>query len=142
MHTSTILPALVVGVLSIGCAATEYQRSSLPEGSGSAPRLELTVDDASAAPSFPARITEPSAPAAADRLAARLVADQGGRARTDVRLCVAGDGAVADVSLVRSSGIDSLDDALIAEARTWRYQPLALASATVCQDVAIAYNVR
>lgn len=143
MNHSTLVSIIVLGLASTsGCAATEYERSSVPDRAPTAPRLDLTVDDASATPSFPARLSSPTAPRAADRVAARVVAELDGRARTDVRLCVGGNGAVTNVALVRGSGIDELDAALLAEARSWRYQPLAIASATVCQKVEIGYTVR
>lgn len=143
MNHPTRLAVLALGLASItACAATEYERTRLPEPAQPAARLELTATDVAAAPSFPRRLTAPSAPRAADRHAARVVAERGGAARTDVELCVGGDGAVTDVALVRGSGIDGLDAALIAEARGWRYQPLPLASATVCQQLAIDYVVK
>ncbi len=137
-----LVSATVLALVSTaGCAATEYERSSLPGEAHTAPRLDLSLGADSAAPSFPARVSAVAAPRAADRLAPRVRAELAGKARTDVRLCVGGDGAVTDVALVRASGIAELDAALLAEARTWRYQPLALASATVCQQVAIGYTI-
>jgi TonB family protein len=101
----------------------------------------MTSDDAVPA-TFPARLTQPETPRAANRLANRVTAELGGEARADLRLCVGGDGAVTSAKIASSSGIAELDAAFLKEAESWRYEPLAAADKTACQKVEISYRVR
>ena len=123
------------------CAASSAARG--PDVAAEAPsgvRVDMVADDA-APPSFPARLTQPATPRAADRLAHRVTAELGGEARADLRLCVGGDGSVTSAKVARGTGIDELDAAFIDEAKSWRYEPLA-ADKTTCQKVEISYRVR
>jgi len=137
------LAALTIAPLCVlaGCASSMSRDNTLPgePSSGVTADLESTGDGA--APSFPARIESPETPREANRLPSRVVAELGGEARADLKLCVDGSGRVATVAIARSSGIDELDEVFTDEARTWRYQPLAARDATVCQKVEIAYRV-
>ena len=121
------------------CAASSTGRGpevASPQRSGLA--IALVADDA-ARPSFPRRLTAADT-RGADRLAHRVAAELGGQAHARLRLCVGGDGAVTSAELARGSGIAELDAALVDEARRWRYEPLALASATACQQVELSYR--
>jgi|GEM_PF-4331443 len=144
MTTSSPLAALALALLSAtGCAATAMERgpTSATETRASV-ALELDVTASATGPSFPARLTRATTPRAADRLAYRVAAELGGRARADLNLCVGGTGAVTSVEVVRPSGISALDAAFLADARAWRYAALAAPAATACQKIEIAYNVR
>jgi TonB family protein len=143
MNKLSLASVLVLGsVLATACASSGLGGNTLPGAPHTTPQLDLVLEDTGARPTFPARLGDAHAPALGHRLDNQILVEQGGRAETAVRLCVGADGAVADVALVRSSGLAALDAALIAEARSWRYQPLAVASATVCHQAAIGYSVR
>lgn len=143
MKHTTLAASLVLALASItGCASTEYGRSTLPDEPHTTAQLDLVLIDATARASVPARVSAATAPAVDRRLASQVLVEQGGRARTDVRLCVGNDGAVTDVALVRSSGLDALDRALMDSARGWRYQPSAAAPASLCHEASIGYTVR
>lgn len=133
--------ALVI-VPVVGCASSSASRGSLVADE---PRSGIEVDlvpGAAVTPTFPARLTAAETPRAADRLAHRVRSELGGQARADLRLCVGGDGTVASATVAQGSGIAALDDAFVAEARSWRYEPLAAPDATACQKVEISYVVR
>ncbi|MBK9036943.1 MAG: TonB family protein [Myxococcales bacterium] len=137
MPTSPKLAVLVLALAPIaGCATTKARSTPAPRVAEAA----LVADDG-VAPTFPTRLTRPSTPRAADRLAHRVAAELGGRARADLRVCVGGDGAVTDAAVVRTSGIAALDRALLADARTWRYQARAARTAPACQRVGIDYKL-
>lgn len=143
MKLITVASALTLGLLAItGCASSEYGRSTMASDAHAAPALDLVrLEDTSSQPSFPARVTPASTPRSVARLANQVAVELGGQARTDLRLCVDGAGAVKDVALLRSSGMDALDDALIADARTWQYQA-PMSATTVCHRVEIGFQVR
>ncbi len=139
MKTLAIALAFLPAAACAGASATRGPDVS------SEPRAGLDVnlvEDEATSPSFPARLTQPSTPRAADRLAHRVTSELGGEARADLRLCVGGDGSVASASVARSSGIEALDAAFVDEARSWRYEPLAASEAKACQKVEISYRVR
>ncbi|HVV86434.1 MAG TPA: TonB family protein [Kofleriaceae bacterium] len=141
MKPTTFVSALGLGLLAFtGCASSDYGRSTLPALPHSTPAIDLVLEDTGARPSAPARLSVASTPAAVRRLNGQVLAQLGGRARTDLRLCIGSDGAVTDVSLVHGSGIDALDAAMIDLARAWRYQAVPVAK--VCQAVSIGYTVR
>jgi len=113
MRTSTKLAVLALASLSLaGCAATASRPTAQP------------------------------APRAADRFAHRVAAELGGHARADLRLCVGRDGAVTDAAVVRTSGIAALDQALLADARTLRFQPRPARAADACRRVGVVYRPR
>jgi TonB family protein len=58
----------------------------------------------------------------------------------ELKVCVAPDGAVSGVTLTRST-VQSLDDAVVAAARTWRYRPLVVEGAArpFCHLILIHY---
>lgn len=129
----------LLGVLSVGCASTEYGGSTLPAEPHMAPQLDLVLEDTGARPSVPARVSPASAPALDRTLSNRVLAEQGGRAEAALRVCVGTDGAVTDVAIARSSGLAALDAQLAASARSWRYAPVA---STVCHQATVGYVVR
>lgn len=144
MTTSIKLAVVALALIPVaGCAASAMERGTdLTAEPRAGVRLGLIATESATEPSFPARLTAPTTPMAADRLAHRVRAELGGHARADLQLCVGGDGAVTTAEVVRGSGITALDAAFLADARTWRYQPLAAPSATACQKVEIAYTLR
>lgn len=123
------------------CAASSATRGSDVAAAPSGMHVDMSSEDAVPA-TFPARLNQPSTPRAADRLAPRVVAELGGEARADLRLCVGGDGSVTSAKIAHGSGIDELDAAFVTEAQSWRYEPLAAADKTACQKVEISYRVR
>lgn len=113
MHTTRTLAVLVISlVAAAGCAGTNARTAAQPT------------------------------PRAADRFAHRVAAELGGHARADLRVCVGDDGAVTDASVVRSSGIAALDHALLADARTLRFQPRPARAADACRRVGVVYRPR
>jgi TonB family protein len=143
MKTNIVLSSLALGLVTIsGCASTELGRPAAPGGVHTAPQLDLVLEDTAARPSFPARLSAPTAPDLGHRMNGQVLVELDGRAETGVRLCVGGDGGVTDVAITRSSGLAALDAALAEQARGWRYQPLAVASATSCHAATIRYIVR
>jgi TonB family protein len=124
------------------CAASSTTRGTdVATEPSSGMHVDMTSDDAAPA-TFPARLNQPSTPRAADRLAPRVVAELGGEARADLRLCVGGDGSVTSAKIAHGTGIDELDAAFVSEAQSWRYEPLAAADKVACQKVEISYRVR
>lgn len=113
MYTTTKLAVLAIALVSAaGCAGTASRTAAQPS------------------------------PRAADRFAHRVTAELGGQARADLRVCVGGDGAVTDASVVRTSGIAALDRALLADARTLRFQPRPARAADACRRVGVVYRPR
>ena len=113
MHTPTKLAVLAIALAAAaGCASTSSRTAAQPT------------------------------PRAADRLAHRVTSELGGHARADLRVCVGDDGAVTDASVVRTSGIAALDRALLADARTLRFQPRPARAADACRRVGIVYRPR
>jgi TonB family protein len=124
------------------CATTSTTRGpEVATEASSGLDVDMTSEDAADA-TFPARLTQPTTPRAADRLAHRVTSELGGVARADLRLCVGGDGNVTSATVAHSSGIDALDAAFVDEARSWRYEPLAAIDKQACQKVEISYRVR
>lgn len=144
MKASLVSVLALALVTTAGCGARAFERGPdvAAEPRSGAPLALTTVETDATAPSFPARLTAATTPAAADRLAHRVQTELGGVARADLKLCVDGTGAVTDAKVVRGSGIDALDAAFVDAARAWRYQALAIPSASACQKVQIDYRVR
>ncbi|MEZ4366663.1 MAG: hypothetical protein R2939_10305 [Kofleriaceae bacterium] len=67
-----------------------------------------------------------------------------GKATGLVRLCLDPRGAVADVALVRSTGLPGYDARLLAGVRTWRYRPYVLDGAAVpaCSTVSFVFALK
>jgi hypothetical protein len=136
-----------------GCATTAGGASSaatLPTfPDGAARHLEGVDRELAAAraiesppPEFPRLTTSPRLPSA-DRLRHRLQAEGSGLAAAQVKLCVVPSGAVAQVSLQRSSGMPLYDQAVLADVPQWRYQSYpAPATIQVCQLLTVAYLAR
>ena len=58
-----------------------------------------------------------------------------------VRLCVAPDGTVADAKLVKASGHNSYDMAVVSSIQKWQYKPYAAEKdMRVCKTVRIQYD--
>ena len=104
--------------------------------------LALALVSAAGCAATAPRPTTPPAPRAADRFAHRVTVELGGHARADLRVCVGGDGAVTDAAVVRTSGLAALDQALLADARTLRFQPRPARAADACRRVGVVYRPR
>lgn len=124
------------------CATSSTTRGpDVASEATSGTQVDMISEDAAEA-TYPARLTQPETPRAADRLAHRVTAELGGEARADLRLCVGGDGTVTSAKIARGTGISELDAAFVDEAKGWRYEPLAASDRSACQKVEISYRVR
>ena len=54
-----------------------------------------------------------------------------------LRLKVAADGSVSDLSIKHSSGFPALDDAALAAVRRWKFEPARIAGQPVAEDVEV-----
>jgi TonB family protein len=137
-----IIALAVAFIPAAACATSSASRGpAVASEASSGMHVDMTSEDAAEA-TFPARLTQPATPRAANRVAHRVTAELGGIARADLRLCVGGDGAVTSATVANSSGIDELDAAFVDEAKSWRYEPLAASDKSACQKVEISYRVR
>ena len=81
----------------------------------------------------------------ADRIAGAIRSELGGVASADVRLCVAPDGHVRAVSLVRGSSLAAFDEAVLHDAADWQFSALPGSSTfasglRTCQVATITYR--
>jgi len=139
--TVTAIALAVPALAAAGCATTTARDGLTSDSVRSGMRLEM-VSESAATPSFPDRLSEPSAPLAAERLSHRIDTELGGKAHATLRVCVGGDGQVTSATVEKSTGIAALDRAFRDDAATWKYQALAAPDATACQQVMIAFHVR
>jgi TonB family protein len=107
--------------------------------SHAAPRLNMTVAAAEPARAFGA-VTDPQLPSA-DRIARRIRSELGGIASADVRLCVAPDGRVSDVKLVRGSSYGDFDDALVHDVANWQFWGARGKAMKNCELATITYRL-
>lgn len=80
----------------------------------------------------------------ADRLSRRIRAELGEVASADVRLCVAPDGRVRRIELVRGSSLAAFDQAVMRDIADWQFLVFPGSSSTVhlrnCEIVTIEYR--
>ena len=135
------MKTVVAAALLLSACATTGTPSTLgtePARTGSRVQLDLAVHP-DAARVFPAAI-DPRLPRA-DRLAHRLLAELGDTASLEVRLCVAPQGTVTSVEVLRGSSHEAFDQSVIADAMSWQFEALpGPASVKTCERATITYH--
>lgn len=127
-------------LLCAACAAggVAVDREAAPHV---APRFEVTAA-ADTVRVFPVA-EDPRLPSA-DRLSRRIRAELGEVASADVRLCVAPDGRVQGVEIVRGSSLAAFDQALMHDIAGWQFSKLPRSSRTAnlrnCETATIHYR--
>lgn len=101
---------LLSSVLFVGCAASRTQ--------------------------FPSRQSDARIPAA-DKLATTISREHKGLVTSKLRLCVAEDGAVDNVTLVASSGLEAYDQVVLDTVQDWKYDA---PSSPVCEKLDVSYR--
>jgi TonB family protein len=133
--------AAVAALLLSACATTGTTTGTLgtePAHTGSRVKLDL-VPHADASRMFPAAI-DPRLPRA-DRLATQIRAELGDTASLEVRLCVAPQGTVQSVELLRGSSLAAFDQSVIADAMSWQFEALpGPAGVKTCERATITYH--
>ena len=113
--------ALVALVLA-GCAVTPTPTTS-PANSGD----------------FPARVSATDLDASEFQ---PVIMRHNGPVATELRICVAPSGDVADTVMLKGSGIRAIDRAVLEAAASWKYETFdAPAHARKCQNVAVIYRL-
>ena len=113
-------PSLSFGVLAMSLAACATGGGGLDRQA--APRAAARFDTASIGDServFPTA-NDPRLPTAS-RMHKVIKSELGGVASVDVRLCIAPDGHVQGVSLVRGSSLAEFDAAVLRDAVDWQF---------------------
>ena len=77
----------------------------------------------------------------ADRNSTKIRAEIGDTATADLDVCIAADGHVLGVLLVKSSSSPTFDGALLKDAPQWQFSE-APGSSRTCDKATITYNVR
>jgi TonB family protein len=127
-------------LLFAGCAAggAGVDRETAPHA---APRIGLTAR-ADTARMFPVA-KDPQLPSA-DRMFRHIRNELGDVASADVRLCVAPDGRVQDVAIVRGTRLPEFDEALVHDMAHWQFsespRPAGAASPRICEVTTISYR--
>ena len=127
-------------LLASACAATTGTTTSLEPRAQTGSRVQL---DLAAHPDatrvFPNAI-DPRLPRA-DRLATEIRAELGDKASLEVRLCVAPEGRVTSVEVLRGSALADFDQSVIADAMSWQFEALpGPATAKTCERATITYH--
>ncbi|MBP6629426.1 MAG: hypothetical protein KBG28_14615 [Kofleriaceae bacterium] len=140
MNTSTL--ATILALSTAACAGTSATTGGLGRGAvdhTAAAALTLEPVGPESTISFPALRSEARLPSA-DRLGRRIEHEQGGQISTGVRLCVAGDGRVADVEVTDASAMPAFDQAVQRDLAGWRFAASPGPDAVrVCQRMTIGY---
>jgi TonB family protein len=137
MSTKTIVTA---ALLFSACATTGTPSTFGTEGARTGSRVQLDlVPHADAARVFPAAI-DPRLPRA-DRLATQILSTLGDTASLEVRLCVAPQGTVASVEVLRGSSLAAFDQSVIADAMGWQFEALpGPTGVKTCERATITYH--
>ena len=132
----TVLAALLLSACATTGTPTTF--GTEPSRTGSRVQLDL-VPHADASRVFPAAI-DPRLPRA-DRLSTQIRAELGETASLEVRLCVAPQGTVASVEVLRGSSLEAFDQSVIADAMSWQFEALpGPASVKTCERATITYH--
>jgi TonB family protein len=137
----TKLAVLSLCLLAAACATGAFavDRETAPHV---APRIEMTAAADTARVLPVARAPElPSA----DRMYRQILTELGGVASADVRLCVAPDGSVQDVRIVRGSSLAAFDQALVHDVSDWQFWGMrgsSTAHLRNCEIATIRYRLR
>ena len=85
------------------------------------------------------KLAQPAELPSADRIAPWIKDRIGDTARVDVRVCLAADGRVTSVKLLKTSSYDAFDRAAMKDVASWRYEPNALPR---CTPTHVEYHAR
>ena len=101
-------------------------------------QLDLTTN-AGAQPAFPTAL-DPALPSV-DRISHNVRAALGDMATAEIDLCVAPSGSVTKVEIARSSNLEAFDEAVLRDARAWRFASLpGPDTLQSCRRATIAYR--
>jgi TonB family protein len=129
---------MLSAILFSACATTGTPTMDRETHAGSRVQLDL-VPHADAARVFPAAI-DPRLPSA-DRLAHQIRAELGESASLEVKLCVAPEGKVSSVEVLRGSNLAAFDQSVIADAMSWQFAALpGPESVRTCERATITYR--
>lgn len=129
---------MMFAFLISACATTGTPTLDRETHAGSRVQLDL-VPHADAARVFPAAI-DPRLPSA-DRVAHQIRAELGDSASIEVKLCVAPEGRVSSVQVLRGSNLAVFDQSVIADAMTWQFASLpGPDSVRTCERATITYR--
>ena len=81
---------------------------------------------------------EPQLPSA-DRLAPWIKDRVGNKVAVDMRVCLAADGHVSSVTLIKGSTYGAFDRAAMKDVASWRYEPKAIPR---CMPTHVEYHAR
>jgi TonB family protein len=98
------------------------------------PRVRITITEEQ--PALPPAY-DPKLPSA-EKIAGRIKAVVGNSVTAAIRVCVAPIGSVASVSLVRASAFAPYDQAVMTDARAWKF--VARFGDTACAIVNVSYD--
>ncbi len=131
---TVLLSAMLLGA----CATTGTATLDREAHAGSRVQLDL-APHADANRLFPAAI-DPRLPSA-DRVAHQILAQLGDTASIEVKLCVAPEGRVSSVEVLRSSNLTAFDDSVMADAMHWEFAALpGPANVRTCERATITYR--
>ncbi len=129
---------LLSALMFAACATTGNPTLDRETHAGSRVQLDL-VPHAVATRVFPSAI-DPRLPSA-DRVAHQIRAELGEAASIEVRLCVAPQGRVSSVEVLRGSELAVFEQAVLADAMGWRFAALpGPASVQTCERATITYR--
>jgi TonB family protein len=129
---------LLSALMFAACATTGTPTLDRETHAGSRVQLDL-VPHADATRVVPAAI-DPRLPSA-DRIAHQIRAELGEAASIEVRLCVAPQGRVSSVEVLRGSDLAVFEQAVIADAMSWRFAALpGPANVQTCERATITYR--
>lgn len=135
---SVLLSALLLSACATTSATTSLPTPEREARTGSRVQLDL-VPHADASRVFPQAI-DPRLPRA-DRVAHQIRAELGDAASIEVRLCVAAEGRVRSVEVLRGSTMAAFDESVIADAMQWQFAALpGPSSAHTCERATITYR--
>lgn len=129
---SILLSTILLGACATGSLATDRETS---------PRLGVKLEITPAAEAghvFPSTVDArlPSA----GRLDRQILTELGRTASVEVELCVAPAGAVRSVAIARGSSLAAFDQAVLADARAWRFARLpGPATVQSCTHATVTY---
>ena len=126
----------VSSVLFAACAtnATGVGRETAPRTN---PRLEMTVTGATAH-AFPAA-HNPQLPSV-DQISGESRTGLGEVASADVDLCIAPDGHVQGLKLVRGSSNTAFDQAVLRDMQEWQFATTFASNLRTCESATITYR--
>jgi TonB family protein len=134
---------ILLGTILLSACATATLPREL-DSSGSHAHLQLQLASSSStsdtAQAMQPTAIDPTLPSA-DRIASQLRAEIGERVSSQIRMCVAPNGAVKHVVIVRSSSSPSFDRAVLHDSAAWKFKAMpGPANLVSCGDATIVYG--